>query len=74
MDFAFDARTEELRENLQDFVTTEIDPVQDLFQEQLAGMDDHWAWSQTPILNELRAEARSAGSGTCSFPVRMVPA
>jgi len=68
MDFAFDARTEELRENLQGFVTTQIEPAQAVFVEQLAGMDNHWAWSQTPIFRELQGKARERGLWNLFLP------
>jgi acyl-CoA dehydrogenase len=34
MDFAFDARTEELRGQLQDFIDEQILPAEEIFEEQ----------------------------------------
>ena len=58
MDFALDARTEELREQLLDFMDSHVDPAEQVFEDQLVAMDDPFAWSTAPVLQELRAEAR----------------
>ena len=58
MDFAFDARTEELRRELLDFMVTRIEPSLPIFDEQVAELEDRWAWSTAPVLQELRQEAR----------------
>ena len=69
MDFAFDARTQELRESLLDFMDTHVHPNEKVFADQLAGLDDRWAWSSAPVLQELRAEARSRGLWNLFLPV-----
>ncbi len=69
MDFAFDARTEELRESLLDFMDNHVHPNEQVFADQLAGLDDRWAWSTAPVLQELRAEARSRGLWNLFLPV-----
>jgi acyl-CoA dehydrogenase len=69
MDFAFDARTQELRESLLDFMDTHVHPNEKAFADQLAGLDDRWAWSSAPVLQELRAEARSRGLWNLFLPV-----
>ena len=69
MDFAFDARTQELRESLLDFMDTHVHPNEQVFADQLAGLDDRWAWSTAPVLQELRAEARSRGLWNLFLPV-----
>ncbi|MDO3397443.1 MULTISPECIES: acyl-CoA dehydrogenase family protein [Nocardioides] len=69
MDFAFDARTQELRESLLDFMDTHVHPNEKVFADQLAGLDDRWAWSTAPVLQELRAEARSRGLWNLFLPV-----
>ncbi len=43
MDFAFDSRTEELRENLLDLMDSHIRPAEPVFAEQLTELDDPWA-------------------------------
>ncbi len=61
MDFAFDARTEGLRENLLDFMSSHVYPAEAAFHAQLAEADDPWAWDSTPVIQELRVEARARG-------------
>ncbi len=46
MDFAFDARTEELRAELLDFMDEHVYPAEPVFDEQVAALDDPWAWSR----------------------------
>ncbi|ANH36881.1 (R)-benzylsuccinyl-CoA dehydrogenase [Nocardioides dokdonensis FR1436] len=69
MDFAFDTRTEELRASLLDFMDSHVHPQEQVFADQLAGLDDRWAWSTAPVLQELRAEARSRGLWNLFLPV-----
>ncbi len=69
MDFAFDTRTEELRASLLDFMDSHVHPNEQVFADQLAGLDDRWAWSTAPVLQELRAEARSRGLWNLFLPV-----
>ncbi|MQY13233.1 (R)-benzylsuccinyl-CoA dehydrogenase [Streptomyces sp. RB5] len=59
MDFAFDARTEELREALLAFMTERVYPAEEIAHEQLAAQDSPWV--HPPIVHELRAEARERG-------------
>jgi len=61
MDFAFDARTEQLRAELLDFMVSQVHPAEPVFAEQLAALDNRWAWSTVPVLGELRKRARSRG-------------
>ena len=61
MDFAFDARTEELRAGLLEFMEGSVYPAEPVFREQLAALENRWAWTSAPVLGELRAEARSRG-------------
>lgn len=68
MDFTYDARTEELRRELLGFLDTHIQPAEPLFERQLAALDDRWAWSTVPILDELRAEARARGLWNLFLP------
>lgn len=68
MDFAFDARTEELRARLLDFVETHVYPAEPVFHEQVAALENRWAWTTVPVLAELRAEAKSRGLWNLFLP------
>jgi acyl-CoA dehydrogenase len=59
MDFAFDAKTEELRGKLLEFMDSHIYPAEPVFEQQLAEAADPWA--QAPVVEELKAEARKRG-------------
>ncbi|GEE01384.1 acyl-CoA dehydrogenase [Gordonia spumicola] len=62
MDFGYDAKTADLIEGVTAFMESHIYPAEKVFHDQLlAAGDDRWAWDSTPILQELRAEARSRG-------------
>ncbi|MEP9363712.1 acyl-CoA dehydrogenase family protein [Nocardioides sp. CN2-186] len=61
MDFDFDDKTKELHERLSTFMADRIVPSEATFHDQLAASDDRWAWSRTPVLKELQAEARELG-------------
>jgi acyl-CoA dehydrogenase len=68
MDFSLDARTEELRAELLDFMDSHVHPAEPVFAEQLAALPDRWAWSTVPVLAELRAEARRRGLWNLFLP------
>jgi acyl-CoA dehydrogenase len=68
MDFQFDAKTEELRASLLEFMDTHIHPAEPVFAEQLAQLGDRWAWDSVPVLAELRAEARKRGLWNLFLP------
>ena len=68
MDFGFDARTEELRAGLLDFMESAVYPAEPVFREQLAALDNRWAWTKAPVLGELRAQARSRGLWNLFLP------
>ncbi|MFD9890204.1 acyl-CoA dehydrogenase family protein [Amycolatopsis sp. NPDC059027] len=59
MDFAFDAKTEELRGKLLDFMDSHIYPAEPVFEEQLAAATDPWATA--PIVEDLKKAARERG-------------
>jgi acyl-CoA dehydrogenase len=62
MDFAFDARTEELRGQLQAFLDEQILPAEQVFEEQAAEMASQGRpWERPPIMDELKAAARKLG-------------
>ncbi|MFG2164498.1 acyl-CoA dehydrogenase family protein [Micromonospora chersina] len=68
MDFALDPRTEGLRDNLLDFMDTQVHPAEQVFHEQLGQLDDRWAWDSVPVLAELRAAARKRGLWNLFLP------
>ncbi|MFJ2031970.1 acyl-CoA dehydrogenase family protein [Streptosporangium sp. NPDC087985] len=68
MDFAFDAKTEELRGRLLAFMDEIIHPAERVFDEQLASLENPWHWSAVPVLQELRAEARERGLWNLFLP------
>ena len=68
MDFSFDAKTQELQKSLTDFMDSHIRPAETAFHEQLAALDDRWAWDSVPVLAELRAEARKRGLWNLFLP------
>jgi acyl-CoA dehydrogenase len=68
MDFAFDARTEELQAELLEFMDSLVYPAEPVFREQLAALDNRWAWTRAPVLGELRAQARSRGLWNLFLP------
>jgi len=68
MNFTYDARTEELRESLLDFMDRHVHPAEPVFAEQLAKLEDRWAWDSVPVLAELRAEARRRGLWNLFLP------
>jgi acyl-CoA dehydrogenase len=62
MDFAFDARTEELRGRLQAFLDETIIPAEKIFEEQAAQLAGQGrGWERPPVLEDLKAEARKQG-------------
>jgi acyl-CoA dehydrogenase len=62
MDFAFDARTEELRGQLQAFLDEHIIPAEKVFEEQAAEMASQGrGWERPPVLEDLKAEAKRQG-------------
>ena len=70
MDFDFDDKTTELRERLLTFMADRIVPSEPVFHEQLGQLEDRWAWSTVPVLQELRAEARELGLWNLFLPGR----
>src|SRR6478735_346449 len=68
MDFGFDARTEELRQELLGFMDERIVPSLAAFDEQVSALPDRWAWSTVPVLQDLRAQARGLGLWNAFLP------
>ena len=62
MDFAYDARTEELRRQLQAFIDEYILPAEKVFEEQAAEMAAQGRpWERPPVMEDLKAAARKHG-------------
>jgi len=68
MEFGYDAKTEELRQGLLAFMDERIVPSLPVFDEQVAALDDRWAWSTVPVLKALRSEARDLGLWNVFLP------
>jgi acyl-CoA dehydrogenase len=68
MEFAHDAKTEELRQTLLEFMDEHVYPAEKVFAEQLAAQEDRWAWSEVPVLKELQAKARDRGLWNLFLP------
>src|SRR5919205_4407028 len=66
MDFAFDARTEELRAKLLAFMDEYVSPAEQVAHEQRAGLAS--PWETPPVVEELKAEARRQGLWNLFLP------
>ncbi|GAB3802409.1 hypothetical protein GCM10027605_21860 [Micromonospora zhanjiangensis] len=66
MDFEFDARTAELYDTLNDFLLDRVYPAEAVHAEQVAAADD--PWTRTPVLADLKAEARRRGLWNLFLP------
>ncbi len=62
MDFAFDARTEELRERLLAFMDEAVYPAEPVFSAQVAEAAARGViWARPPVIDELKVQARARG-------------
>jgi acyl-CoA dehydrogenase len=68
MEFGFDARTEELRTVLLAYMDEFVYPNESVFREQVATLENRWAWTTVPVLDELRAAARERGLWNLFLP------
>lgn len=59
MDFAHDARTEELIAQVRTFLDEQVRPAEKVLDQQLAVTPDEW--TQRPVVGELQATARNRG-------------
>jgi acyl-CoA dehydrogenase len=66
MDFAFDARTKELREKLLAFMDEYVYPAEKIAGEQRAQLPS--PWHTPPVVEELKAEARKRGLWNLFLP------
>ncbi|MEU8511662.1 acyl-CoA dehydrogenase family protein [Kitasatospora sp. NPDC048722] len=67
MDFAYDARTNQLREQLLAFMDEHVYPAEPVLEEQLAD-PARPAWSVPPVVADLQAEARKQGLWNLFLP------
>ncbi len=69
MDFAYDARTEQLRDQLLAFMDSHVYPAEQVFTEQVADAAAAGrTWERPPVIDELKAEARSRGLWNLFLP------
>ncbi|MBN9608992.1 MAG: acyl-CoA dehydrogenase [Actinobacteria bacterium 69-20] len=68
MEFAFDATTERLRQELLAFMETDVLPAEPIFAQQVAELGNPWAWSTVPIMVKLQHEARQRGLWNLFLP------
>ncbi|OEV11626.1 acyl-CoA dehydrogenase [Streptomyces sp. Amel2xB2] len=68
MDFAFDARTEELRKKLQTFMDEHVHPAEAVADEQRDAQES--PWQTPPVVEELKRTARKHGLWNLFLPDR----
>jgi len=66
MDFAYDAKTEELRTKLLAFMDSHVYPAEAVLEQQLHDAAD--PWQRQPVLESLKAEARRQGLWNLFLP------
>jgi acyl-CoA dehydrogenase len=66
VDFAFDPRTEELRDRLLAFMSEHVYPAEAVFAQQVAASAH--PWQRPPVVEELKAEARRRGLWNLFLP------
>jgi acyl-CoA dehydrogenase len=71
MEFGYDARTEELREQLLAFMDSHVYPAEPVFADQVArAAQDGQIWQRPAVIDELKAAARSRGLWNLFLTVR----
>jgi acyl-CoA dehydrogenase len=68
MDFAYDARTQELRGRVLAFMDEHIYPNEQRFHDDLEQLQDRFDWTAAPVLQEIRAEAKQQGLWNLFLP------
>ncbi|MEU1622761.1 acyl-CoA dehydrogenase family protein [Streptomyces sp. NPDC005722] len=68
MDFAYDARTEELRGRLLTFMDEHVYPAEPVFHRQREAAVGEQVWSAPPVVEELKAAARERGLWNLFLP------
>ena len=66
MDFAFDATTEQLREQLLGFMDERVYPAESRFRDEVQQSAD--PWGTPPVIEELKAQARERGLWNLFLP------
>lgn len=66
MDFSFDERTEQLRQQVTAFMEEHVYPAEPVLARQLAESDDRW--SHAPVVEELKSQARRRGLWNLFLP------
>jgi acyl-CoA dehydrogenase len=66
MDFGFDARTQQLHDELTDFMAESVYPAEPVFDEQVAAQTDRW--ERPPVIEELKQKARRRGLWNLFLP------
>ena len=66
MEFEFDAKTEELRSRLLEFMEGYVYPAELVFEEQYAALENQW--DRPPVIEELKAKARARGLWNLFLP------
>ncbi|HUZ54777.1 MAG TPA: acyl-CoA dehydrogenase family protein [Streptosporangiaceae bacterium] len=71
MDFGYDARTEELRDQLLAFMDSHVYPAERVFADQVAAAEAAGnIWQRPAVIEELKAQARSQGLWNLFLTVR----
>ncbi len=68
MDFAFDARTEELRQELLAFMEHHVYPHEQQFHAELDQLEDRWDWTSVPTMQRLRERGKQTGLWNAFLP------
>jgi acyl-CoA dehydrogenase len=68
MEFAFDARTEELRTQVREFMNEFVFPAEPVLAQQIE--EQRGSWQEPPIVFELQREARARGLWNLFLPKR----
>ncbi|MFI8184377.1 acyl-CoA dehydrogenase family protein [Actinacidiphila glaucinigra] len=68
MDFAYDARTEELRGRLLAFMDEHVYPAEAVFHRQREAAEGEAVWSAPPVVEDLKAKARERGLWNLFLP------
>jgi len=67
MDFGYDARTTELRDQLLAFMDSHVYPAERVFADQVAAAAAAGQiWQRPAVIDELMRKRAAAGCGTCS--------
>ena len=61
MDFAFDAKTQEIVAKVNAFMEAEVYPAEPVLAQQIEESIDTDRWSFPPIVHEIRAKAKAQG-------------